>query len=304
MTDKPRIGFIGTGIMGAPMAGHLAQAGYTLTLMDLNRSSAELVAVRHTGVTIADTPMAVAEQADIVITMLPSGEYVREVALGEKGLIKGFKHRSLLLDTSSSEPWLTQATARALAEKGIAMVDAPVSGARAGAEAAELVFMIGGERESVARIMPLLQVMGKQFFHLGPIGAGHTMKCLNNTITAMTFLATTEALALGKHCGLDPEVMTDVINNSTGMSWISRTHIKQRITSRKFDDPFRLALMLKDVGIAMHLAQDLKLSLPLSARGLELWRAADRHAGSGASVSELVRWVEFETGTEITPGTG
>lgn len=304
MTHTLRIGFIGIGIMGAPMAGHLARAGHALTLMDLNRRSAELLAARHTGVTIADTPMAVAERADIVITMLPSGEYVREVALGENGLINGFKHGSLLLDTSSSEPWLTQATARMLAEKGIAMVDAPVSGARAGAEAAELVFMIGGEQESVARVMPLLQVMGKEYFHLGPIGAGHTMKCLNNTITAMTFLATTEALALGKRCGLDPDVMTDVINNSTAMSWISRTHIKQRITSRKFDDPFRLALMLKDIGIAMHLAQDLKLSLPLSARGLELWRAADSHVGSGASVSELARWVELETGTEITPGAG
>ena len=302
MTQKPNIGFIGIGVMGAPMSVHLAQAGYHLTLHDLNRRHAEHVAARFGDVMIAATPMAVAEQSDIVITMLPSGEYVRAVALGEQGLIHGFKRGALLLDTSSSEPWLTVATAKELAEQGIDMVDAPVSGARPGAEAAELVFMVGGDSKAVARVMPLLQVMGKQFFHLGPVGAGHTMKSLNNTITAMTFLATTEALVLGKKAGLDPDVMTDVLNHSTAMSWISRTHIKQRITSRKFDDPFRLELMLKDIGIAMQLARDLNLPLPLSARGLDLWRDANSYAGAGASVSELVRWVERLTNTEITPG--
>ncbi|MBF8269920.1 MAG: 6-phosphogluconate dehydrogenase [Gammaproteobacteria bacterium] len=302
MQKTPNIGFIGIGVMGAPMATHLAQAGYHLTVHDLNRQNAEQLASRFGAMTVAETPKAVAEQSDIVITMLPSGEYVRAVALGEQGLLHGFKRDALLLDTSSSEPWLTAATAQALAARQIAMVDAPVSGARAGAEAAELVFMVGGDHESVARVMPVLRVIGKEIFHLGPVGAGHTMKCINNTITAMTFLATTEGLVLGKKAGLDPDVMTDVLNHSTGMSWISRTHIKQRIASRKFDDPFRLELMLKDIGIAAKLAQDLNVSLPLSAKGLDLWREANSHAGSGASVSELVRWVERLTNTEITPG--
>ena len=180
------------------------------------------------------------------------------------------------------------------------MVDAPVSGAQFGAQSAELVFMVGGSNDAVDRVLPLLEIMGKQSFHLGPIGSGHTMKCINNTITAMTFLATTEGLVLGRKAGLDPGVMTEVLNNSTGMSWISQTHIRQRIISRKFDDPFRLELMLKDVGIAMQLADDLDLSLQLSKTGEELWRQADVYAGKGSSVSELVRWVEDMNEVAIT----
>lgn len=302
MNNNVQIGFIGVGVMGAPMAANLARAGFDLTLFDIDREQAEKVKNGNAHVAVADTPKAVAERSDIVITMLPSGRYVSEVALGDNGLIQGFKAGALLLDTSSSEPWLTVATARSLAEKNIAMVDAPVSGARVGAEAGELVFMVGGDEDAVARVRPLLEVMGKASFHLGATGSGHTMKCINNNITAMTFLATVEGLALGKKAGLDPDVMTDVLNNSTGMSWISRTHIKQRIISRKFDDPFRLALMLKDVGIAMRLAADLEVSLPLSETGHALWQKADKHAGEGSSVSELARWVEYMTHTEITGG--
>lgn len=301
-TNNIRIGFIGIGIMGAPMAGHLARAGYPMTLHDIDQDKAEAVAVRYPGVTTAESPAAVAAQSDIVITMLPAGAYVREVALGDKGLIHSLKPGALLLDTSSCEPWLTRATADALAARGIAMVDAPASGAQGGAIAAELVFMVGGSPQALARVRPLLEVMGKQVFHLGPVGAGHAMKCINNTITAMTFLATAEGLVLGKKFGLDPDIMTEVLNQSTGMSWISRTHIKQRITSRSFDDPFKLKLMVKDIGIAMHLADDLALSLPLCVQGQQLWDRANQHADDGSSVSQLVRWVEQTTGVEITKG--
>jgi 3-hydroxyisobutyrate dehydrogenase len=141
--------------------------------------------------------------------------------------------------------------------------------------------------------------MGKQMFHLGPVGSGHAMKSINNLITAMTLLATSEGLALGTKLGLDPNVMTDVLNVSNGMSWITQTHIKQRITSRTFDDPFKLELMVKDIRIAMELAASKTVDMPLSALGRELWKQADEAAGRGASVSELVRWVERQTGVEI-----
>ena len=224
------------GVMGAPMAGHLARAGYTLAVHDIDRLKVDEVAAEHPGVRVAATPKTVAEASDIVITMLPSGKYVREVALGDAGLIQGFARGSLLLDTSSCEPWLTVETAATLAQVGVDLVDAPVSGAQAGAQAAELVFMVGGRQGPVARVMPLLDVMGKQAFHLGPVGAGHAMKCINNLITALTFMATAEGLTIGRRFGLDPDIMTDVLNVSTGMSWISRTHIKQRVTNGKFDD--------------------------------------------------------------------
>ncbi|MDB4443850.1 NAD(P)-dependent oxidoreductase [bacterium] len=300
--SRPRIGFIGIGVMGAPMSGHLAKAGYALTLCDIIRAKAEGVAEVHEGVRVAEAPRAVAEASDIVITMLPSGKYVREVALGDAGLIEGFQSGALLLDTSSCEPWLTIETAKALAEKGVDMVDAPVSSALAGAQSAELVFMVGGEKGPVGRISPLLQIMGKQVFHLGPLGAGHAMKCINNLLSALIFMATTEGLTIGKKFGLDPDVMTDVLNVSTGGSWISQTQIRQRITSRKFDDAFRLDLMVKDVGIAMELANSQGLPLPLSALGHQLWKAAGRYVKEGSNLSYLVQWIEHMTGIEITPG--
>jgi 3-hydroxyisobutyrate dehydrogenase len=304
MMSKPHIGFIGIGVMGAPMAGHLAKAGYSLTLHDLKRALADKVAATHEGVLVVETPKAVAEVSDIVITMLPSGESVRQVALGDSGMIDGFRAGALLLDTSSSEPWLTVETAKALAEKGVDMVDAPVSGAEPGARAAELVFMVGGEKGPISRVLPLLQIMGNQVFLLGPLGAGHAMKCINNLITSITFMATAEGLTIGKQFGLDPDVMTDVLNVSTGMSWISQTHIRQRITSRKFDDAFKLDLMVKDIGIAMELASTLGLPLPLCGLGQQLWKAARRYAAEGSSISNMVHWVEHMTGTEITPGSG
>ncbi|MBU2602865.1 MAG: NAD(P)-dependent oxidoreductase [Actinobacteria bacterium] len=285
--------------MGTPMAGHLARAGYPLSVHDVDPAKPEAVAAEHPSVRIAPDARSVAQAADIVITMLPSGEYVHEVALGDAGLIEGFAPGSLLLDTSSCEPWLTVRTAAALAGVGVDMVDAPVSGALAGARAAELVFMVGGGAEAVGRVTPLLDLLGKQSFHLGPVGAGHAMKCINNLITATTFMATAEGLTIGARFGLDPDVMTDVLNVSTGMSWISQTHIKQRITSRAFDDPFKLALMVKDVGIALELAKREKLPLPLSEGGHTLWEAAGRSAEEGASISEMVRWLERETGTQI-----
>ena len=297
------IGFIGLGVMGAPMATHLARAGHAMTLHDADASVARGIAqTLGSPARAADTPAEVGERSDIVVTMLPNGEVVREVALGAQGLVRGLKPGALLLDTSSAEPWLTQGTAKALAERGVAMVDAPVSGAQWGAQAAELVFMAGGDAEHVERVRPLLGSMGRAVFHLGPVGSGHAMKCINNLITAMTFIATAEGLVIGKRYGLDPAVMNEVLNESTGMSWITQHHIRQRIISRSFDDPFKLELMLKDIGIAIELAREAQLSLPVSALGQQLWRAAAHAAGQGASVSEVVRWVEQQTGTPITPG--
>lgn len=297
--SKPRIGFIGIGIMGAPMAGHLARADYSLAINDIDRAKANALAAQHKGIAVAETPKAIAEMSDIVITMLPSGTYVREVALGRSGVIEGLHAGGLLLDTSSSEPWLTIDTAKALAAAGIDMVDAPVSGAQAGAQSAQLVFMAGGGKEPVNRVTPLLQVMGKKAFHLGPIGAGHAMKCINNLITAITFMATAEGLVIGKKFGLDPDAMIDVLNVSTGMSWISQTHFKQRIFNRKFDDPFRLELMVKDIGIATELANREGIPAPLSGLAWELWKAAERHSEKGASISDMVRWIESMTNTKI-----
>jgi len=295
------IGFIGLGVMGAPMAGHLARAGHRLRLHDADAAVAGALARKLGGAaTACATPAALAEGCDTVITMLPDGRAVQQVALGEHGLVHGLKPGALLLDCSSAEPWLTQATAAALAECGVAMVDAPVSGAQWGAQQAQLVFMVGGAAGDVRRARPLLDLMGRAVFPVGALGAGHAMKCINNLVTAMTFSATMEGLVIGKRFGLDPAAMVEVLDESTGGSWITKNHIRQRVISRRFDDPFRLELMLKDIGIAMELGRG--TPLPLSALGQQLWRAAALAAGPLASVSELARWVEHQAQVPVTPG--
>jgi 3-hydroxyisobutyrate dehydrogenase len=159
--------------------------------------------------------------------------------------------------------------------------------------------MAGGEAQDLERVRPLLDRMGRKVFHLGGLGAGHAMKCLNNLITAMTLLSTSEGLAIGTRYGLDPAVMVDVLGESTGMSWISRTHFHQRILNRAFDDPFKLELMVKDMGIACELARSSGVPTAISALGHELWQKASKDAGPGVSISELVRWVEKTTGVEL-----
>lgn len=302
VAGRPAVGFVGLGVMGNPMAGHLADAGYPVTVFDIDRAAVRRLVDRCPSIRAADTPAAVATAAEIVVTMLPNGRIVQETVLADDGLLGGFTEGSLLLDTSSAEPWVTRETARLLAGKDVAMVDAPVSGAQWGAEAAELVFMVGGAESDVDRVLPLLDVLGRKTFRVGPLGAGHAMKSINNAITAMTFLATCEGLAVGKRYGLDPAAMNAVLNESTGRSWITLNHIEQRILSRSFDDPFRLELMLKDIGIAMQLSRDTEVPTPFSALGHELYRAASLDAGAGRSLSELARWVEKLSGTLIAPG--
>ena len=294
-----KLGFVGLGVMGSPMAGHLAAAGHDLAVFDIDLPKAAALADVHQNITVARNARDVAERSDIVVTMLPSGEYVRDAALGADSLIEGFSGGELVVDTSSCEPWLTLETAKQLADKSVAMVDAPTSGAEIGAIDAELVFMVGGSVVDVERARIVLNSLGRQVFHLGPLGAGHSMKSINNLITAMTFLATAEGMALGTRMGLDPNVMTDVLNACTGMSWISQTHFRQRITNRAFDDPFKLELMVKDIRIALGLAADEDIPMPLAKLGQELYGLADEAAGPGASVSELVRFVEQAAGVTI-----
>jgi 3-hydroxyisobutyrate dehydrogenase-like beta-hydroxyacid dehydrogenase len=296
------VGFVGLGVMGVPMARHLGEAGHRVQGFDVAPAALERLRAAHGAALACACARDAAQGADVVFTMLPNGQVVRDTVLGPDGIAAGLSAGALLVDTSSSEPWLTRETAAALAAVGASMVDAPVSGAQWGAEAADLVFMVGGAAADVARARPLLDLMGKQIFHLGPLGAGHTMKCLNNLVTALTLTATAEALATGTRCGLDPAVMTDVLNASTGGSWITRTHIHQRIISRKFDDPFKLELMLKDIGIALGVAREAGVHMPLAEAGHPLWQQADRAQGAGASVSELVRWIEQREGIAIASG--
>jgi 3-hydroxyisobutyrate dehydrogenase len=298
-TALPRVGFVGLGVMGTPMSTHLAAAGYPLTVFDIDTAASTSLAAAEPRIAVASSLAHLAAESDIVITMLPDGHVVGDVVTGGDGLMAALAAGSLLIDTSSSQPWLTLETAEALATIGVRMVDAPVSGAQWGAQAAELVFMVGGSEPDVARAAPLLDVLGRATFHLGPLGSGHIMKSINNTVTAMTFQATLEGLALGVAAGLDAHAMNDVFNESTAGSWITRNHIGQRILTRTFDDPFRLSLMRKDVDIAGGLAEQLGLDLPMAALTRASYGEADEQEGQGSSLSNLALWHERRTGVIV-----
>jgi 3-hydroxyisobutyrate dehydrogenase len=292
------VGFVGVGVMGSRMARNLVKAGHELSVFDADPDTTEGVA-KDIGARAAANPREAAEASEIVITMLPNGQIVRDVVFSENGLASGFQPGSLLLDTSSAEPWITREIADRLAEQKVEMVDAPVSGAEEGARTATLVFMCGGSDAALARAKPLLDVMGKHVFHVGPLGAGHTMKAINNVTTALSFLCTAEALLVGKSYGLNAKAMLDVMNVSTGYSFATQNRFLLDVITRKFEDQFRLDLMLKDMGIAEQLASAHKLPVPMTEAGRARWQKAVETLGPGAVTTEIVRFVEQEMGVEL-----
>ncbi|MCC6947166.1 MAG: NAD(P)-dependent oxidoreductase [Bradyrhizobiaceae bacterium] len=293
-----QIGFIGLGVMGSRMAKNLAKAGHDLTVYDADPDTTNKVAA-DIGGRAAASPREAAAASEIVITMLPNGQIVRDVVFGESGLAAGFQAGAMLLDTSSAEPWITRETAERLAQQNVDMVDAPVSGAEEGARTATLVFMCGGSEEGLARARPLLELMGKHVFHVGPISAGHTMKAINNVTTALSFLCTAEALLVGKSYGLNAKAMLDVMNVSTGYSFATQNRFLFDVITRRFQDQFKLDLMLKDMGIARQLAEAHGLPAPMMALGTERWQQAVETLGRGAVTTEVVRFVEREMGVEL-----
>ena len=302
MRDRP-VGFGGSGAMGRPMAGHVAKAGAGLWVCDIDAAAAAAVAA-ETGARVAGSPREVAEAAAIVITMLPTGADVRAVALGPDGLADGFGADGVLIDMSSSEPTATVALAAELAARGIAMIDAPVSGGRAKAVDGTLTLMVGGDDTTIDRCLPVLQAMGEQIFRTGGAGTGHALKALNNLMSAAGMLIGAEALAIGKRFGLDPGIMLDAINASTGMNHSTKAKFRQRVLSRSFDTGFALDLMIKDLDIALALARETRTPVPFSAQCREMWATALLNLGPGQDHSDLVRWIERTAQTELVGKAG
>jgi 3-hydroxyisobutyrate dehydrogenase len=232
---------------------------------------------------------AAGKGADVVVTMLPDGAIVREALLDAW---PSLKRGTLVIDMSSAEPAGTRALGAALAASGIELMDAPVSGAVAGAKAATLAIMVGGTTSGLARALPVLKAMGNQIFHVGPLGAGHAVKSLNNYLGAVGTLAAFEALLVARAFGLDPKPMLDAINASTGRNSTTDRKIPRDILTGTFASGFRLALMAKDVGIAAELARGLGLNTPLLRDTLKTWRDAERKLPAGADHVEIYKYQE------------
>ena len=294
LTPPLNVGFIGLGNMGTPMAGHLVEAGYSLHVMDAADAAVSRFADRHA----CETPHGHTELAaacPVVITMLPNGDIVREVLAGEDGVAAGLEPGSIVIDMSSSSPLGTRRLAEELQTRGITLVDAPVSGGVVKAEQGALSIMAGGDEEAVTRCAPLFGAMGK-VFHTGASGTGHAMKSLNNFLSAGTLALTAEAVLAGERFGLDPQRMVDIINASTGRSNSSEHKYPTFVLNRRFDSGFALGLMAKDLRLALELARAGGSASELIQDVAELWSRAEAQLGAAADNTEIVRYLEAESG--------
>jgi 2-hydroxy-3-oxopropionate reductase len=256
------IGFIGLGIMGKPMARNLMKAGYKLVVY--NRSRAPMDELASEGATPADSPKAVAEQSEIVITMLPDSPQVREVMTGEHGVLAGAKAGTLVIDMSTISPVITQEVAKVAQEQGVRMLDAPVSGGDVGAQQGTLSIMVGGSTEDFEQARPLFQVLGKTIVHVGGIGAGQVVKACNQIVVALTIEAVSEALVLGSKAGVNPAVILQVLSGGLAANRVMEVR-GPNFLQHNFQPGFKIALHQKDLGIALSTGREYGVPLPVTA---------------------------------------
>jgi len=287
-----RVGFIGIGNMGWPMASHIAQAGHELTVFDVDAAKAARFAQEFHCKAAAGLAEVAANE--IIVTMLPTGKIVRQALLEDQGgaFAKALQPGTLLVDMSSSEPVGTRELGKALERTGAILIDAPVSGAVPRAKTGTLAIMIGGnDKAAIERAKPLLLCMGKQLFETGSLGTGHAMKALNNYIAAAGYTATVEALLIGQRFGLNQETMVDILNVSTGRNFSTEVMMKEQVIQGKFATGFALGLMAKDVKIAADLGEAVKLDAPVSRLIRDRWALARERLGATRDTSEaLLGW--------------
>ncbi len=269
-----RIGFVGLGNMGGPMARNLVAAGHEVRVFDLVAAAMEGVG----GAAPQASSAACVDGVDVFISMLPAGRHVESLYLGDDGIVAQADASTLLIDCSTIDPDTARRVAQAAADRGIAMLDAPVSGGTAGAEAGTLTFMVGGDTAAVERARPVLDVMAKNVFHAGGAGAGQTAKICNNMLLAVHMAGTAEALALGVNNGLDPAVLSEIMKQSSGGNWSLNVYnpfpgVMDGVpASRGYQGGFLVDLMTKDLGLAMASAEASGSAVPLGSLARNLFR--------------------------------
>ena len=283
---ETRLGWIGTGVMGRSMAGHLMDAGFAMTVYSRTRSKAEVLLER--GAVWADSPADVARQSDIVFAIVGFPKDVREVFLGERGALKGSREGMVLVDMTTSEPSLAIEIYEAAKSRGVFAVDAPVSGGDVGAKEARLSIMIGGDREVVEALQPCWEAMGKTIVYQGGPGAGQHTKMVNQTLIATNMIGVCEALLYGYRAGLDLETVMQSVASGAAGSW-SLSNLGPRIIANNFDPGFFVEHFIKDMGIALKEAHRMNLSLPGLALAHELYTAlkAQGHGRDGTHALQL-----------------
>ena len=295
MAAIKRIAFAGIGNMGWPMAANLVKAGFEVTACDAVPGRAEAFAA-ETGAKAASSPAEAVAGAECVVVIVPTSKQVAEaVAAMAPSLAKGM----LVIDMTSGQPGRTREIAAGLAEKGVAMLDCPVSGGVPRAKTGQLAIMAGGAEADLDRAEPVLKAMGTSIHRCGPIGAGQAMKALNNLVSAGGYLIGIEALLIGQRFGLDPAKMVDVLNASTGMNNSTQKKFKEYVLSRRFDAGFGLDLMVKDLSIALEVGRETTTPTPFAALCREMWASAAAMLGPGADHTAVAKLSEQMTGTVL-----
>lgn len=282
------IGFIGLGIMGRPMAGHLKAAGHRLALV---RHRSDLPAELVDGALVCATAREVAEASDVIITMVPDTPDVERVLFGADGVAEGLSAGKLVIDMGSIDPIATRQFAARIAEMGADYVDAPVSGGELGAKNAALTIMCGGTEAAFARALPLFEAMGKNITHVGGVGDGQVAKVANQIIVALNIEAVSEALVFAARAGADPAKVREALLGGFASSRVLEVHA-ERMIKRTFDPGFRIELHQKDLNLALGSARALGLSLPNTASTQQLFSACVAQGGAGWDHSGLVRAIE------------
>jgi 3-hydroxyisobutyrate dehydrogenase len=282
-----RIGFIGLGMMGAPMAHLLHGAGHSLVVKDANHDAEAAFSAAHAGTAIASNSQAFAD-CDIVLTMLPNSDIIDGVV---KELAASLKRGACVIEMSSADPIRTRALAEHLQSHEVMLIDAPVSGGVKKARAGTLAIMVGGDIAVVERYKPILEVMGKAISYVGPVGAGHALKALNNYVSAAALIATAEAIHVGAAFGIDAKTIVDVINASTGKNNTTENKAHQFMLNGAFNSGFSLALQAKDVGIAATLGRSVNLPMHLAQQVYGMTADASRTLGPAADHTELYKFV-------------
>jgi 3-hydroxyisobutyrate dehydrogenase len=290
-----RIGFVGLGTMGAAMAANLARAGFPVT--GWNRTAGRAPELAEHGVLIADTPAAAAAEADIVVICVSDTPDVEAVIFGPDGIATGARAGTLIIDCSTIAPSGSWDFAARLRERGLAMVDAPVSGGSEGAQKATLTIFVGGEVEDVERARPVLAAMGKTINHVGPIGAGQAVKAVNQVILAGTYLGVAEGIVLAIRAGLDVEQVVEALGGGAAQSWVLANR-SGRMLANDYPLGFKVELHRKDLGIALGLAAQLGAVLPVSALAAQLESGLIAQGHGGDDMSALARAIRGLSGLE------
>ncbi|MEY3660868.1 MAG: NAD(P)-dependent oxidoreductase [Pseudohongiellaceae bacterium] len=291
MATTPSVGFIGIGTMGWPMAANIHKAGLPLRVHDSDEARMRRFCEEHVGAKGGSLGEVAGQE--VVVTMLPTGRIVREVLTEAAGgeFARHVRPGTLVIDMSSSEPTGSRHLADWLAARGVVFVDAPVSGAEPRARAGTLTIMIGCDESSVLpKARQVLATMGNRLFETGGCGSGHACKALNNLLGATAFAATSEAVLIAERFGLDPAVLVDILNVSTGKSFISEVVMKEHVLERKYATGFKMGLMAKDVQIAADLAAAVGLAAPVTQLVNQRWQQALEQQGFDADNTEAIKF--------------